>query len=64
MAMLNIADPQDATGCCHAIQKVIRKGELDAVEVWQCPKCGINWEYQIVESVRFWTARPVVMVWK
>lgn len=62
--MLNVADPQDATGCCHAIQKAICKGELDAVEVWCCPKCSMEWKYRMVEGVRYWTAQPVIMLWK
>ncbi len=65
MVQHNVANPEDATGCCAAINKAIRKGELDAVDLWTCPRCGMDWRPRLVAGkVRFWEAQPVVMVWK
>ncbi len=60
----NVANPQDATGCCAAIRRAIRKGELDAVDVWVCPKCGMEWKPRNIEGVRYWECQPVIMLWK
>lgn len=64
MATHNVANPQDATGCCAAINKAFRKGELDAVDVWVCPKCSMDWPCQMVEGIRYWTAKPIFEVWR
>ncbi len=65
MATHNVANPQDATGCCAAINKAFRKGELDAVDLWTCPKCGMEWRPRLVAGkVKFWECQPVIMLWK
>lgn len=59
-----VANPQDATGCCRAINTAIRKGELDSVDVWACPQCSMEWRPELVEGIRVWQAHPIFMLWK
>ncbi len=74
----NVASPQDATGCCSAINKALRKGELETVDVWVCSKCGMEWRPRLIGfgcvaqfadcvttgGIRYWQAQPIVMLWK
>lgn len=60
----NIANPEDAIGCCRAINKAFAKGELDATDKWACPQCGMDWKCRRIGEVRYWTAQPIFMLWK
>lgn len=49
-------------GCCAAIIKASRKGELADVDRWTCPKCGMIWKPRLVGPVRYWEAHPYIEV--
>jgi hypothetical protein len=59
-SVLNTIDPDDE-GCCLA--GLSRIADLNAINSWRCPKCGTEWRPNVVDGIRHWTARPVVIVW-
>jgi len=49
--------------CCDGpLNRALRSGSLDNVESWTCPKCGETWKVELIDGIRHWTPRPVIMV--
>lgn len=49
--------------CCgRAIAQALREGKLDTAEIWQCPKCGLEWRPSLIAGVRHWIPCPAFAV--
>ncbi len=49
--------------CCDGpLNRALRSGSLDKADSFTCPKCGEIWKPEIIEGIRHWTPRPVIMI--
>jgi hypothetical protein len=49
--------------CCDGpLNRALRSGSLETAESWTCPKCGETWRWQIIEGIRHWSPKPVIMI--
>lgn len=55
----------DASCCGREIAKAARGNVLQALQSWECPKCGCEWYPGLVAgAVRHWQPKPAVMVFR
>lgn len=60
---LDTFEPDDS--CCgREIAKAARSGVLASLQLWTCPKCGLDWAPQLMGGIRHWTPRPAVAVFR
>ena len=63
VAPLDTFEPDDS--CCgREIAKAARSGVLASLQLWTCPKCGLDWAPQLMGGIRHWTPRPAVAVFR
>lgn len=49
--------------CCGPkITRALGDGKLDAINEWECPKCGMKWTPETHGDIRHWMPRPYVAV--
>ncbi len=49
--------------CCDGpLNRALRSDALDKAESWTCPKCGEIWKPELIEGLRHWSPRPVIMI--
>lgn len=57
---LNTHEPD---ACCGKhLSKALRSGLLDSLDTWMCPKCGMEWQPRMVETLRHWEPHPVILI--
>ena len=63
VAPLDTFEPDDS--CCgKLIATAGRSGVLASLQLWTCPKCGLDWASQLMGGIRHWMPRPAVAVFR